>query len=132
MKKLRSSPYTRFTSDIHLPQVQRTSSSHGNTSVTSSNTSRPHPIFQRVSLIYDQQEHAYKMMKRLYRTIKEQEKRSFKIPDSPYQVKEYNIHYQLFISELGRVVGRFWSSFLLKFISRTYKPTDKGNNEKGQ
>ena len=44
-------------------------------------------------------------MKRLHKTVKEQQKRSFKITDSPYQVKEYNIHYHLFINELGRVVG---------------------------
>ena len=85
-----------------------------------------------IFFIYDQQKCANEMMKRLHRTIKEQQKRSFKITDSPYQVKEYNIHYHLFISELGRVVGRCSSSFLFKFMPRAYKPTNKGNNEKGQ
>ena len=67
-------------------------------------------IHQRISLIHDQQKRADEMMKRLHRTTKEQEKMSFKITDSSYQVKEYNIHYHLFISELSRVVDRCWSS----------------------
>ena len=82
VRTIRSSPYTQSTPDIQLPQIQRILSSNGNTSVNSSSTSRPHPFFQelmdevktihqRVSLIYDQQEHADEMMKRLQRTIKE-------------------------------------------------------------
>ena len=90
VRTIRSSPYNRSTPNIQLAQVQRISSSNRNTSVTLSSTSRPHPLFQeltdevktirqRISLIYDQQERADEMIKRLQRTIKEQEKGHLKL-----------------------------------------------------
>ena len=90
VRTIRSSPYNRSTPNIQLAQVQRISSSNRNTSVTLSSTSRPHPFFQeltnevktihqRISLIYDQQERADEMIKRLQRTIKEQEKGHLKL-----------------------------------------------------
>ena len=90
VRTIRSSPYKRSTPNIQLAQVQRISSNNRNTSVTLSSTSRSHPFFQkltdevktihqRISLIYDQQEHADEMIKRLQRTIKEQEKGHLKL-----------------------------------------------------